>query len=129
MGALDSNLLRNVRAGANRGLPYLVGNFASGPQTLVEAECYGGIVTNEGASGTIVVNLPNAKAGMSVTFVQLAAQIIQVEPASGEIIKFSGAVADDYLALTAAADVQFTLTCVELGEWVVTSYTGTLADQ
>lgn len=133
MGALDSALLAAVRAGASRGRPYFVG-AKTAAYTVLPQDCYGGVITNEGASGTVVLSLPSAEVGMSLTVLVLAAQVVQLDPSGSEIINAFGAAAGDSVGTGAAGVVAgaagdcISIACVEDGEWIVTNYIGTWDD-
>lgn len=131
MGALDNALLQAVRAnGANKGRPYLVGHKTAA-YTVQPQDCYGGVITNEGASGTVTLSLPPAKAGMRLTVYALAAQEIELDPDGTELINFAGGVAGDIVSnvTTPAIDDSITIICVEDGEWLVESFNGDWADE
>ena len=99
--------------------------------TLTRAE-NGSIHTNKGAGGTIALTLPAAVVGMHFYFAVLAAQILQIEPAAGEVISLPSdgipEAADDYIAANALRETVH-LMCVETGAWAVMGYTGTWTGQ
>lgn len=130
MGALDSALLAAVRAGASRGRPYFVG-AKTAAYTVLPQDCYGGVITNEGASGVVTLTLPSAEVGMRLTVYALAAQEIELDPAGSELINFAGGVAGDKVSnsTTPAVDDAITIICVEDGEWLVENFVGDWADE
>jgi len=99
--------------------------------TLAAAE-NGTLHTNKGAIGTIALTLPAAVVGMQFYFAVLAAQILQIEPAAGEVISLPSngipEAADDYIAADALRETVH-LMCVETGAWAVMGYTGTWTGQ
>lgn len=130
MGALDSALLAAVRAGASRGRPYFVG-AKTAAYTVLPQDCYGGVITNEGASGVVTLTLPSAEVGMRLTVYALAAQEIELDPSGSELINFAGGVAGDKVSnsTTPAVDDAITIICVEDGEWLVENFVGDWADE
>ena len=72
----------------------------TGDATLTAAECNGQIITNTGASGTIVLTLPapSAVAGCAFRVQLTVAQIVRLLPTSGKKIYLGGSgVATKYL--------------------------------
>jgi len=99
--------------------------------TLLRRE-NGSIHSNKGASGTIALTLPAAVVGMHFYFYIGAAQILQIEPASGEVISLPSTgvaeAADDYIAADAIGETVH-LMCCETGKWAVMGFTGTWTGQ
>ena len=126
MGALDNALLQAVRAnGASKGRPYFVGaktaNYTVQPQ-----DCYGGLITNEGATGSVTLTLPPAVAGMSLQVYLMASKAVVIDPQDDEKIVLAGVAGDAGDRISADAAGEYVrLACVEDGEWVVTEVGGT----
>ena len=122
MGALDSALLAAVRAnGASKGKPYLVGHFATSA-SLNPQDCFGGVVTNEGATGAVTLKLPPAQVGMSIEAIALAAQTLSLDPQDTELIVGGGRQAGDAFSTKGDAADYVRLVCVEPGEWQVAAF-------
>lgn len=88
---------------------------------LDPSECYGGFMhTNEGAAGAVQLNLPEARAGMEVQFVALAAQTITINPQDSEQIEVLTNAAGDSVnnATTPIIGDRIALQCVEDGVWL-----------
>lgn len=99
--------------------------------TLKAGEC-GTLHTNKGASGAIALTLPPAVAGLHFYFAVLAAQELQIEPHTGEVISLPSTgvpeAANDYIKADALRETVH-LMCVEDGAWAVMGYTGTWTGQ
>lgn len=99
--------------------------------TLTAAE-NGTAHTNTGASGTIAITLPPATPGLNFYFGIGAAQILQIEPATGETISLPSTgvpeAANDYIAADAIGE-SVRLVCLKAANWSVMGYTGTWTGQ
>lgn len=131
MGALDTSLLACVRAAGldsntvNRNRPYFVG-AQTASATLKPSDCYGGIVTNLAAAGTVVLTLPPAKAGMQISGVVEATQALSFTAGTGDTIAVNGAVGAAAGTITADAISEFAqLYCGVNGAWQVIAQVGT----
>jgi len=109
------------------------------PPTIVSAasaaigtsQCLGHTWTNEGAGGTIILDLPKASVGQRCTFVVVTAQLLTVNPnIADRFIQAGVATFADGDALQGAATIGTTVTiyAVNATRWVVTSQTGTWSD-
>lgn len=138
MGALDDTVLSNVRSAVSLygGRVYLSSHVTS-DTTLSPNNCWGGVVDNEGAGGTVTVTLPPADPGMEISFSAQAAQIIRIQPSpavagpparANNLISAYGAVAGDYIYCSAAIDQFVTLICVVADVWLVAAAIGTWND-
>lgn len=126
MGALDTDLLASMRAGASKGRPYLVG-AKTAAYTVKPQDCYGGIITNEGASGSVTLSLPVAEVGMSLLVYLMAAQAVVIDPnGSTDAIILAGVqdTAGDAISADAAGEQVF-LVCVTANEWIARDVVGT----
>lgn len=140
MGALDTSLLAGIRGNgldsktAGKGRPYLVGHKTA-TATLNPQDCYGGVVTNQGATGTIALTLPKAVVGMRITAVVMATQVLQLDPntstefgvANVDQMNINGvldATAGDLVSADAIGEF-ITLECIEPNVWTATSQAGT----
>lgn len=99
--------------------------------TLTAAET-GTVHTNTGASGTLALTLPAATVGLQFYFYVGAAQILQIEPATGETISLPSdgvpEAADDYIAANAIGETCH-LMCCKAGTWACMGFTGTWTAQ
>lgn len=88
--------------------------------------------TNTGASGTFAITLPPATVGLHYYFAIGAAQILQIEPATGGTISLPSngvpETADDYIAADAIGETVHLMCCVA-GHWNVMGFTGTWTAQ
>ena len=102
---------------------------ADTPVTVTAATYNGQILTNSGASGGVVFNLPEASTviGQSFTFVVVAAQNLDVNPDNGDtILRATNANGDAIRNATAGGSV--TLTAIDATNWVITAYYGSWSD-
>ncbi|MFH0809380.1 MAG: hypothetical protein V2A77_02745 [Pseudomonadota bacterium] len=91
------------------------------------AQSVGTAITNAGAGGAMVYNLPAAVAGLQYTFVVMAAQNMDINPdAADQILVLTNAVGDAIRSATAGNTV--TLLAVDATNWVVVGEKGTWAD-
>lgn len=88
--------------------------------------------TNTGASGTFAITLPSAALGLHYYFAIGAAQILQIEPATGETISLPSngvpEAASDYIAADAIGETVHLMCCVGTN-WAVMGFTGTWTAQ
>jgi hypothetical protein len=90
----------------------------------------GGVLTNEGDDGTAIFTLPEASTvlGKTITFVVLAAQILNINPADGtDQILYSTCAAGDSLQADAVGET-IVLMAVTANQWAVLSHEGTWTD-
>ena len=102
---------------------------ADTPITVTAATYNGQILTNSGASGGVVFNLPEASTviGQSFTFVVIAAQNLDVNPDDGDqILGATNAAGDAVRNATAGGSI--TLTAIDATNWAVTAYYGSWSD-
>ena len=71
---------------------------ASG-RTITHGES-GSVMSNDGASGTTVMQLPDAAVGLHYAFVDIAAQVIDVKPSSGQTVQHAGTTGGDGVAVS-----------------------------
>lgn len=99
--------------------------------TLTASET-GTVHTNTGASGTFALTLPPATVGLQFYFAIGAAQILQIEPATGETISLPSTgvpeAANDYIAADAIGETVHLMCCVA-GHWNCMGFTGTWSGQ
>jgi hypothetical protein len=101
----------------------------TGTGNIVAAECRGGITTNTGAGGAIVLTLPDAVAGMSVCVVVTVGHDVDVNPQNGEQILVLTDAAGDAISSDATVGSMITLIAVSATEWMpVGSGVGTWTD-
>ena len=123
MPALDNNLIVSVRRATNKGRSYFLGAKTSS-FALSPGDCYGGLFTNEGATGPIVVSLPPAKAGMSVRVHLLAAQEVTFDPYGSDRILIYTDANGDAIKTPGVVGSRIELFCVEDGKWMSDSEIG-----
>lgn len=90
----------------------------------------GGVLTNEGDDGTAIFTLPEASTvlGKTITFVVLATQVLNINPADGtDQILYGGCAAGDSLQADAIGET-IVLMAVTANQWAVLSLVGTWTD-
>jgi hypothetical protein len=98
--------------------------------TLTTTEA-SGIVTNTGASGTIVLTLPASAimAGVCMKVQITVAQVVRIDPAGTEGLFLGGSgVAGKYLNIAAVIGNYADLYC-DGSRWIVTGYSGVLTKE
>lgn len=87
----------------------------------------GVVVSNKGAGAEVVISLPAARVGMSVTAVVQAVQLLSLDPVDTEIIYGTNGVAltEDAAIKANALGETIHLVCLQDGFWTVTAFTGT----
>jgi hypothetical protein len=150
LGSTNTTSATTINAGS--GNINLVGNLATGDnitgdgtstlggflktvtddnngKTLTVAES-GTVQTNAGAGGAFAWTLPDAAAGLTYTFVCMAAQELRVTPQAGDkIIYGTTAMAVGEYYYCQAVGSSLTIVAVDGVNWIVTSSTGTWAEQ
>jgi hypothetical protein len=118
-----TRLLLSVKA---RTTPKTLIRTANSTITAADALYGGCIVSNKGAAGAIIFNLPPALPGMRVGAIVQAAQLLAIDPNGTEIILGIAGV-----SLGAGVIIQanalgecIELVCLEKGIWSVISYVG-----
>lgn len=91
-------------------------------------ECWGGVLTNQGATGDIVLNLPEAIFGMQVTFTLIVASDVDLNAASGDQILVLTDATADAISSAATAGNSVTLFAIDATYWVPVSIDGSWAD-
>ncbi len=101
----------------------------SEPPTIGVAES-GYVITNAGSDGADAFTLPDAAAGLTYTFVVMAAQELRVTPAAGDKIVYGSTVMDaaEYYVADAIGE-SLTIVAVDATNWVVISSTGTWTEE
>lgn len=96
--------------------------------TLTAAECYGGIITNAGASGGIVLTLPTPVKGMHLRVYLTVAQDVDLNAANGtQILSLTNATGD--AASSDAAIGSFVeLIAISATQWQPVAKAGTWTD-
>ena len=87
---------------------------------------YGAVISNLGATAEVVISLPAAVPGMRVTAVVQAAYLLSLDPVDADVIyDFAGLVQSAGVAIKGNAVGEYiTLTCLQAGKWVTTSFNG-----
>lgn len=96
--------------------------------TLTAAECWGGVFTNTGASGAIVLTLPTPVAGMHIRVYLTVAQDVDLNAAtSTQILALTNATGD---AISSAATIgnSIELVAISATQWVAFASSGTWTD-
>jgi hypothetical protein len=95
--------------------------YTSTGNIAAEPDCYGGIVTNTGAGGAIVLTLPDAVKGMSLKVILTVAQDVDINPQNGEQILVKTNAAGDALSSDATIGSAVTLIAVSDTQWMATT--------
>ena len=138
MPSKNPNYLGKVRSTVNGNyyFPSMVNGgtatakACTGDTTLTTADL-GKIVTNTGASGTVVVTLPAANTCREATlrFHLFAAQILRVLPQTGEAVCLNTSnVVTKYLNITGVIGNYCELYC-DGTQWIVTHYSGVVTKE
>lgn len=96
--------------------------------TLTAAECYGGVFTNTGASGAIVLTLPTPAAGMHIRVYLTVGQDVDINAAADtQILSLTNATGD---AISSAATIgnSIELVAISATQWVAFASSGTWTD-
>lgn len=101
---------------------------ATATRTLTAADCVGQVCTNTGDADAQVNNLPDAQAGLKVTFSLTAAQDIDVNAATGDQILGLTNATGDAISSDATIGSHITLVAVDATNWVVVASGGTWTD-
>lgn len=97
--------------------------FAAPTSPVTVRQQYSGLVlTNSGAGGTVVYNLPPAVTGLQFGFAQVLGTAMRLDPNGTEIIRGGGA--GKYLEL-GATGTSVTITCRVTGAWEIIQSNGT----
>lgn len=98
------------------------GTYILAPDSDIE------VITNRGAAGQVIVQLPPAKVGMKFTFYVQATQFLAVDPNGTETVALTGAAqgAGSYVQNSVVGSV-YDIVCVEDGKWVDLVTRGTWA--
>jgi predicted methyltransferase len=130
----DKKLGLGVRGIYGIGYPQVPANGAveahGATDTIVAAD-FGKNNTNTGASGTTVHTLPAAAShpGQVIRFTALAAQIMQIDPATGEAVWLNGSgVVSKYVQVAGVIGNYIDLWCDGLGYHVV-GYAGVVTKE
>lgn len=86
------------------------------------------VITNSGASGATVINLPDAVAGLHYTFVVATAQDLDINPQNGDTISPTCNAAGDALSSDATVGSFVEVVAISDSTWMVLSKTGTWSD-
>lgn len=96
--------------------------------TLDQSVLYGATITNTGASGAVVLTLPDPVVGMEFTVFLTVAQDVDINAATGtQILVLTNATGD---AISSAATIgnRITLRAVSATEWIPLETSGTWTD-
>jgi len=118
-------------AGTMAGFLRTIDNDSDGKSAgQITVAMSGGILTNLGASGSYAWTLPEAAAGLTYTFVVMAAQELRVTPDAGDKINHAGtAAANGEYYWADAVGESVTIVAIDSATWVVLSQTGTWSEQ
>ncbi len=98
--------------------------------TLLTADS-GSLITNTGATGTVVISLPAATVGLHYRFQNRAAQALRIDPNGSEVIANNTVNSADggagkYIGTaTTAVGASIHLVCLAAGRWDIFSSRGT----
>ena len=96
--------------------------------TLTSAECYGGVFTNTGATGAIVLSLPTPAAGMHIRVYLTVAQDVDINAANGTQILVLTNATGDAISSAGAIGNSIELVAVSATQWVAFASSGTWTD-
>ena len=113
-------------AGVVSPLQAITAKAATG--SITAAECYGGIVTNTGASGAIVLTLPTPVVGMHLRAILTVAQDVNFEPGTGIKIQGLADANGDQISSASAIGNAVELVALSSTLWGVVSTQGTWTD-
>ena len=129
-----SNVGMNIDASGNANFTAMVRDVklitAKTADYTVTAADMGGVLTNAGDDGTAIFTLPEASTvlGRTITFVVLATQVLNINPADGtDQILYGGCAAGDSLQADAIGET-IVLMAVTANQWAVLSLVGTWTD-
>ena len=120
VATIDLGLISIYTTGALSGKVPIEDHSSTGNITA-EPYCYGGIVTNTGASGAIVLTLPDASKGMSLKVILTVAQDVDINPQDGEQILVKTNAAGDALSSDAKIGSACVLIAVSDTQWMATT--------
>ena len=100
----------------------------TGTGNITAAECRGGVTTNTGAGGAVVLTLPDAEIGMSILVVLTVAQDVDINPQDGEQILVLTDSAGDAISSDATIGSSVTLIAVSATQWMPVGQNGTWTD-
>ena len=94
--------------------------------TVTATDAQAKVFHNTGAAGTVIFTLPAASAGLRVTFIVTAAQILNIKTGTTDTIRVAASVSTATTGSVQASTIGNTLTLVCIGtQWVAESYVGT----
>lgn len=94
--------------------------------TVTATDAQAKVFHNTGAAGTVIFTLPTASAGLRVTFIVTAAQILNIKTGTTDTIRVAASVSTATTGSVQASTIGNTLTLVCIGtQWVAESYVGT----
>lgn len=94
--------------------------------TVTATDAQAKVFHNTGAAGTVIFTLPTASAGLRVTFIVTAAQILNIKTGTTDTIRVAASVSTATTGSVQASAIGNTLTLVCIGtQWVAESYVGT----
>jgi hypothetical protein len=96
--------------------------------TLIDTEVADSIVTNEGATGPIVLRLPKARPGLCLTLYVVREHSVEVEPSKGDRIQRASSRESGGLISNGAVGSTLSLCAVSPGHWGVLARSGIWTD-
>jgi len=103
-------------------------NDYAGTDTVATQDTYGGIVTNSGASGAIVLTLPTAVKGMNLRIQLTAAYDVDINPQNADQILGLTDAAGDAISSDATVGSFINLISFAAGQWSSAGSSGTWTD-
>lgn len=91
-------------------------------------ESYGGIFDNQGATGIVTFNLPDASVGMVVTILLDENKDVNIDPNGSEQILVLTDSGGDSISSDATQGSLISLYAISATEWMPVGYTGTWTD-
>lgn len=96
--------------------------------TLTSAECYGGVFTNTGASGAVVLSLPTPAADMHIRVYLTVAQDVDINAADSTRILVLTNGDGDAISSAGAIGNSIELVAISATQWVAFAVSGTWSD-
>lgn len=94
--------------------------------TVTATDAQAKVFHNTGAAGTVIFTLPTAAAGLRVTFIVTAAQILRIFTGTTDTIRVAASASTATTGYVQASTIGNAITLVCIGtQWVAESYVGT----
>lgn len=120
-------LFRIVNRVKARTAPFVVTAIVDTPITADHALYGGVVVSNLGAAGTVVFQMPPATPGMRIRAITETAQSLRLLPATGQTLSSTAGVTQtaNFYAANATVGSYIGYVCLRAGTWDVEVFNGT----